>query len=177
LDNAEQLHTIEQISKRIVDCYEAGKKVVLMGNGGSAADAQHIACELVSKFQMERKALPAIALNVNASILTAVGNDYDFNHIFARQVEAWVSEGDVVIGFSTSGNSTNVFVAIERAKEAGALTVAFTGENGGKLAPVADLVFRAPSNSTPRIQEVHIMVGHIICGIVEKALFTNFIMQ
>jgi D-sedoheptulose 7-phosphate isomerase len=170
-DDVKQIEIIARISDAIVSCYRSGNKVVLMGNGGSAADAQHIAGELVGKFQMERKALPAIALNVNTSILTAVGNDYDFDRVFIRQVDAFASPGDVVIGISTSGNSSNVIIAVERAKEIGSFTVAFTGEQGGKLATVADICLKAPSSSTPRIQETHITAGHIICGIVERVLF------
>jgi D-sedoheptulose 7-phosphate isomerase len=170
-DDVKQIEIIARISDAIASCYRSGNKVILMGNGGSAADAQHIAGELVGKFQMERKALPAIALNVNTSILTAVGNDYDFDRVFIRQVDAFANPGDVVIGISTSGNSSNVIIAVERAKEKGSFIVAFTGEQGGKLATVADICLKAPSNSTPRIQETHITAGHIICGIVERVLF------
>jgi len=171
INGDELLAVIAEIAERIVECYRTGGRVIFMGNGGSAADSQHLACELVSKFQIERKALQAIALSVNTSILTAIGNDYDFNHVFTRQVEAWVGPKDVVVGISTSGNSSNVIAAMEKAKEIGALTVAFTGESGGKLAPIVDICFRAPSSSTPRIQEAHITAGHIICDIVEKTLF------
>lgn len=171
IKNEDQLAVIAKIAEKIVECYRNGGKVIFMGNGGSAADSQHLACELVSKFQMERAALQAVALSVNTSILTAVGNDYDFDQVFARQVEAWANPGDIVIGISTSGNSGNVVVAMEKAKELGAQTIAFTGESGGKLAPVVDVCFKAPSSSTPRIQEAHITAGHIICDIVEKALF------
>ncbi len=167
----EHLTVIADIANKIIISYQSGGKVIFMGNGGSAADSQHLACELVSKFQMERRALQAIALSVNTSVLTAIGNDYDFDQVFARQIEAWVRPGDVVVGISTSGNSGNIIKAIERAKGMGAVTVAFTGESGGKLAPVVDICFKAPSNSTPRIQEAHITAGHIICDIIEKTLF------
>ncbi|MBS3909157.1 MAG: D-sedoheptulose 7-phosphate isomerase [Actinobacteria bacterium] len=165
------LSVIMEIAKKIIECYQVGGKVIFMGNGGSAADSQHLACEFVSKFQMERRALQSIALSVNTSILTAIGNDYDFDRVFARQIEAWARPEDVVVGISTSGNSSNVVAAIEKAKEIGAVTVAFTGEGGGKLAPMVDICFKTPSVSTPRIQEAHITVGHIICDIVEKAIF------
>jgi len=171
IQSEDQLTAIVGIAEKMIECYRAGGKVIFMGNGGSAADSQHLACELVSKFQMERAALQAIALSVNTSILTAIGNDYDYDQVFARQVEAWARPGDVVVGISTSGNSGNVVVAMEKAKELGAKTIAFTGESGGKLASVADMCFKAPSGSTPRIQEAHITAGHIICDIVEKALF------
>jgi len=177
IKNEDQLAVIVEIAEKIVECYRSGGKVIFMGNGGSAADSQHLACELVSKFQMERAALQAVALNVNTSILTAVGNDYDFDQVFARQVEAWARPGDIVIGISTSGNSGNVVVAMEKAKELGAQTIAFTGESGGKLAPVVDVCFKAPSNSTPRIQEAHITAGHIICDLVERALFDKSFLE
>lgn len=171
LKSEECLTTIADIAEKIIECYRADSKVIIMGNGGSAADAQHLACELVSKFMLKRRALRAIALSVNTSVLTAVGNDYGFNQVFARQIEAWARPGDVVVGISTSGNSENVVAAMEQAKEKGAFTVAFTGESGGKLAPLADICFKVPSSSTPRIQEAHITAGHIICDMVEKALF------
>jgi D-sedoheptulose 7-phosphate isomerase len=171
-DDPACLEIISNISDKIIECYRTGHKVVLMGNGGSAADAQHIACELVSKFQIERKALPALALNVNTSILTAIGNDYDYDYVFTRQVEAWVQPGDIAIGLSTSGNSANVVKALSCAKEIGALTIAFTGESGGKLASSVDICFKVPSTDTPRIQEAHITVGHIVCDIVERVLFS-----
>lgn len=165
------LKTIIKIAEEIVKCYQSDGKVIFMGNGGSAADSQHLACELVSKFQKERKALQAIALSTNTSVLTAVGNDYDFDQVFARQVEAWAKPKDIVIGISTSGNSKNVITAIRRANEADAITIAFTGNSGGELSLITDICFRVPSSSTPRIQEVHITVGHIICDLVEKTLF------
>jgi len=149
----------------------AGGKVLLFGNGGSAADSQHIAAELVGRFARERRALPALALTVNTSNLTAIANDYSFEDVFARQVEALGRPGDVAVGISTSGNSPNVVRAIESAKAAGLATEAWTGGRGGKCAQVAGLVFRAPSDATPRIQELHITVGHIVCELVEEALF------
>lgn len=162
---------ILRIGQIIIDAYRKGNKVILCGNGGSAADAQHLACELVSKFKLERPAIPAIALTTNTSILTAVGNDYDFGSVFSRQVEAWANEGDVVIGISTSGSSSNVLKAMETARKKGATTVGFTGREGNKLEAATDICFKANSSNTPRIQEVHITVGHIVCSLVEEALF------
>jgi D-sedoheptulose 7-phosphate isomerase len=161
---------IESIAKLIISAYRRGGKVVLFGNGGSAADAQHIACELVGRFALKRRAFPAIALTTNASTLTAVANDYGYKAVFSRQVEALVNEKDVVVGISTSGDSPNVVEAIEIAKMKGARTIGLTGGNGGRLAKVADLALIVPSDSTPRIQEVHITVGHIVCELVEKEL-------
>ena len=154
----------------IVATYKVGGKVVLFGNGGSATDAQHLAGELVGRFMLERQALPAIALTTNTSILTAVGNDYGYETVFSRQVEALVNEKDVVIGISTSGNSPNVIEAMKTAKMKGAKTIGLTGGNGGKLVEVADLVLIVPSDSTPRIQEAHITIGHIVCELVEREL-------
>ncbi len=163
---------IERMAKFIIMAYKTGGKVVLFGNGGSAADAQHIAGELVGQFALKRQAFPAIALTTNTSILTAVANDYGYDAVFSRQIEALVNEKDVVIGISTSGNSPNVVEAIEMAKMKGAKTIGLTGGNGGKLAEVADLVLIVPSDITPRIQEAHITIGHIVCELVEKELAT-----
>lgn len=165
-----QVRKIESIVRAIVVAYKRGGKVVLFGNGGSAADAQHIASELVGRFKLERKAFPAIALNTDTSILTAVANDCGYEIVFSRQVEALVNRNDVVIGISTSGESPNVIKAIEVAKLIGAKTIGLTGGNGGKLAGMADLVLIVPSDNTPRIQEAHITIGHIVCELVEKEL-------
>ncbi len=161
---------IAEIAECIVTSYKAGGKVILFGNGGSAADAQHLACELVGKFELKRQPFPAIALSSNISILTALANDYGYEAVFSRQLEALVNERDVVIGISTSGNSPNVVNALELARRKGAQTVALAGNNGGEIAGVADLVLTVPSSSTPRIQESHITIGHIICELVEKEL-------
>ena len=161
---------IERMVDFIITAYKSGGKVVLFGNGGSAADAQHLACELVGRFMLERRAFPAIALTTNTSTLTAVANDCGYETVFSRQVEALVNEKDVVIGISTSGNSPNVIEAIKTAKRKGAKTIGLTGGNGGKLAGVADLVLTVPSDSTPRIQEAHITIGHIVCELVEREL-------
>jgi len=164
---------VEQVAKSIINAYTAGKKVILFGNGGSAADAQHIAAEFVGRFYKERASLPALALHANTSVITAIGNDYGYDQIFARQVEAHVTTGDVVIGISTSGNSPNVVQAIEKAKEKEAFTVGMTGEKNSKLSEVADICLQVPSTDTPRIQEAHITLGHIICFLVEQELFPD----
>jgi len=166
-----QAAIICQIARLMVASYRQGNKVILMGNGGSAADAQHIAAELVGRFQLsERRPLPAIALNTNASIITAIGNDYGFAQTFSRQVEALVQPGDVVIGISTSGDSRNVIEAIELAKAKGAKTIGLVGQRGGRLSKVADIALKVPSEETPRIQEAHITIGHILCYLVEQEL-------
>jgi len=155
----------------IINACRNGNTIFWFGNGGSAADAQHLACELVSRFFIERKALASIALTTNTSELTAIANDYDFNAVFSRQIEALVKPGDVVIGISTSGNSPNVIEGIRAAKRLGAITVAFTGATGGKLQGKADYLLSVPSDVTPHIQESHIMIGHVLCYLVEKELF------
>lgn len=167
------IEKIDEIAQLIIGSYKNDGKVVLFGNGGSAADAQHIAAELVGKYKLERKSLRAVTLTTNSSILSAIANDYDFNRIFERQVESLVDNKDVVIGISTSGNSENVIRGILKAKEIGARTVAFTGENGGRLKEIADILLNVPSNNTPRIQEAHITLGHIMCGLIENKIFKN----
>ncbi len=162
---------IVEIAQAIIDCYRNGGKVVLFGNGGSAADAQHIAAEFVGKYKMKRKPLPALALSTNTSILTATANDYGYDTVFSKQVEALVGKKDVVIGISTSGSSVNVIEGIKKAKEVGAKTVGFTGMSGRMLEGIVDLCFSVPSKDTPRIQESHITAGHIICHLVEQELF------
>lgn len=147
-----------------------GNKIFFMGNGGSAADAQHLAAEFVGRFEKERPGLPAIALTTDTSILTAVGNDYGFSQVFSRQIAALARSGDVVVGISTSGNSVNVVQAIAAAKEIGAVTVGLTGESGGQLAEVCDLCIKVPSRSTARIQEAHILIGHIVCALVDEVV-------
>jgi len=148
-----------------------GNKVLLFGNGGSAADAQHIAAEFVGRFAFDRPALPALALSVNSSSVTAIGNDYGFDYIFARQIEALGRPGDSVIGISTSGNSLNVLRAMSVARQMGLHTIALTGCDGGKLKAEAEYCIGVPSNETPRIQECHIMIGHIMAELVEQAIF------
>ncbi|HME56282.1 MAG TPA: D-sedoheptulose 7-phosphate isomerase [Candidatus Lokiarchaeia archaeon] len=166
-----QAPVIEQIVNCIVDAYKNENKVIIFGNGGSAADAQHIAGEFVGRFFKERKALPCLALHANTSIITAIGNDYGFDYIFKRQVEANLKPGDVVIGISTSGNSQNVIEAINYANDNGGVTIALVGEKPCKLDEIASIVLKIPSSSTPRIQEGHITAGHIICYLVEQELF------
>ena len=155
----------------VSQAFERGNKLLLFGNGGSAADAQHIAAEFVNRYIIDRPPLPAIALTTDTSILTSVSNDSAFQEIFARQIKALGKEGDVVIGLSTSGNSPNVIKAFEVAKEMGMKTVALTGNDGGMLAKIADIPLIVSSSSTPRIQETHILVGHILCEMVEHQLF------
>jgi len=149
----------------------AGGKLLIMGNGGSAADAQHFSAEIIGRFKLERPALPAIALTTDSSILTAIGNDYGFDAVFSRQVEGLGRPGDVVFGISTSGNSPNVFAALSKARSLGCKTVALTGRDGGTLKTVADISIIVPSNDTPRIQEGHVTIIHIICDLLEKRLF------
>lgn len=168
---AETNPTLAPIGAAMAEAFRNGGKVVLFGNGGSAADAQHVAAELVNRFLMERKALPALALTTDSSILTAMANDLGFDCVFARQVEALVRPGDVVVGLSTSGNSENVLQGLRAARECGATTVGLTGRDGGRLKDVADICFCAPSDNTPRIQEAHITVLHAICEAVERELF------
>jgi len=152
----------------IVHAFRSGGKLILFGNGGSAADAQHIAAELEGRFEKERRSLPALALTTNSSTLTAVANDYHYRNVFSRPIEAWARPEDVVIGISTSGNSINVLEGITAAKMKGARTIGLTGEGGGKLASVADLCIKVPSSKTTRIQESHIMIGHILCQAVDR---------
>lgn len=151
--------------------FRAGNKLLVMGNGGSAADAQHFVAEMVGRFKLERRALPAIALTTDSSILTAVGNDYGFDRIFSRQVEAHAAAGDVVVGISTSGNSPNVQLALQVAAQRGCRTVALLGKDGGAIKSVAELPLVVPSYDTPRIQEGHIAIIHIVCDLLEKELF------
>ncbi len=171
LADASLLAAVEKVATTIVNAYKQGKKVILFGNGGSAADAQHIAGEFVGRFYKERKPLPALALHANTSVVTAIGNDYGYDAVFTRQVDAHAVAGDVVIGISTSGNSPNVVTAIQKAKEKGAFTVGLTGGKESQLSHAADLCLRVPSQDTPRIQEAHITLGHIICFLVEQTLF------
>lgn len=161
---------ILEAANRIKSCLEKGGKLILMGNGGSAADCQHIAAELVGRFKKERRAMPAIALTVDTSSLTALGNDYGFDTIFERQIEALGRENDAVVGISTSGNSENVVRALKKANAIGAETIGLVGNNGGKIKEVANLSIVVPSNDTARIQEVHITIGHIICELIEEDL-------
>jgi D-sedoheptulose 7-phosphate isomerase len=171
LNNADVLSTVSEVSEILVEAFIHGNKPILFGNGGSAADAQHIAAEFVGRFAFDRPALPALALSVNTSCVTAIGNDYGFDVIFARQIEALGRPGDVAIGISTSGNSANVLKAVEVARKIGLPTVALTGASGGLLKAAVDYCICVPSNETPRIQECHILIGHIISELVEETVF------
>jgi D-sedoheptulose 7-phosphate isomerase len=163
--------TIETIITVITDAFQNGKKVLFCGNGGSAADAQHLAAEFSGRFYKNRKALPSEALHCNTSYLTAVANDYSYDVIYSRLVEGICEEGDVLVGLSTSGNSKNILNAFVSAREKKVITVGFTGDTGGKMKEASDYLVNVPSNDTPRIQESHIMVGHIICELVEAKIF------
>jgi len=163
----EMLPQISAVAERMRSCLTQGGKILLMGNGGSAADSQHIAAEIVGRYKRERKGLPAIALTTDTSILTSVANDYGYEYIFARQVEALCGPLDVVIGLSTSGNSPNVVRGIETAKQIGVTTVGMTGGSGGKLTALCDFNLVMPSSDTPRIQEAHIFIGHVLCELAE----------
>lgn len=167
----ENRNLILQVAEHLVSRLGKGAKILFFGNGGSAADAQHMAAEFVGRFGPDRPALPALSLATDTSILTAVGNDYGYERIFARQVEALGSTGDIVVAISTSGNSPNVLAGIETARAGGLYTIGFTGETGGKMVDQVDVLFRVPSKTTPRIQETHILLGHVLCELVDRSLF------
>ncbi|MDU1889059.1 MAG: D-sedoheptulose 7-phosphate isomerase [Dysgonomonas sp.] len=171
LTNKVLLDEIQNAANIVTDAYRNGFKTLIAGNGGSAADAQHIAGEFVSRFYFDRPGIPSIALTTDTSILTAIGNDYGFNQLFRRQVQAQGAPGDIFIGFTTSGNSENIVNALHGCKEKGIKSIILTGENGGKVANLCDICIKIPSKETPRIQESHILIGHIICCIVEEELF------
>jgi len=156
-------------AQRIAESYRDGGRLILLGNGGSAADAQHIACELVGRFLRERRPLDAIALGTNVPTLTSIANDYGYDRVFERQLEAAARPGDVVLGISTSGDSPSILRALKLAKKMGCATIAMTGQTGGKLKSAVDILINVPSKETPRIQESHILIGHIICELVEHA--------
>jgi len=162
-----QFPVLESISQAMIATLSAGKKILWCGNGGSAADSQHLAAELVGRFQRNRQALASIALTTDTSILTSIGNDFGFEHVFSRQVQAIGAQGDLLVGMTTSGNSPNVILAFEAARKLGITTVAFTGQGGGKLAPLADHLFAVPSRVTARIQEAHTLAGHTLCDLIE----------
>jgi D-sedoheptulose 7-phosphate isomerase len=171
LKNNGTLELIDTIAKEMTSAFKRGNKVLFCGNGGSAADAQHLAAELSGKFYLDREPLPAEPLNINTSFLTAVANDISYEEVFARLIRAVGRPGDILVAISTSGNSKNIIKAIEAAKKLEMITIGMGGETGGKMAPLCQYLIRVPSIDTPRIQEVHIMVGHIICEIVEKNIF------
>ncbi len=171
LADASLLSAVEQAGETCLTALRAKKKILFAGNGGSAADSQHMAAELVSRFNYDRPGLPSVALTTDTSALTAIGNDYGYERLFARQVEALGQQGDVLVVLSTSGNSPNILAAIEAAKKIGIKTIGFTGKTGGKMASLCDIALKIPSSHTPRIQECHIMLGHILCQIIEDTLF------
>jgi len=167
-----QLEILEHISAAIIHCFKNGGKLLLCGNGGSAADSQHIAAEFIARFKLERKSLPAIALTTDTSILTAIANDYCFERVFSRQIEGLGNPGDILIGLSTSGNSKNVIEAAKTAAAQGLTVIGFTGESGGALAGLCRMTFRAQTKKTPHIQEVHITALHAVSEVVENQLFS-----
>src|ERR1700739_73480 len=166
----DQQRVLDQIASEMVLAIRMGGKILWCGKGGSPADAQHLNGQLVVRFRQDRAGIPSIALSTDTSILTAASNNYGYEHIFQRQVETLASKGDVVVAISTSGNSRNVFLALEAARKVGAVTVAFTGKGGGKISTAADFLFEVPSTDTPRIQEAHILAGHVLCEILENEL-------
>jgi D-sedoheptulose 7-phosphate isomerase len=173
LNNQGLLKEIENIVEAIVQTFKSGHRIYFCGNGGSAADAQHLAAEFSGRFYKNRIALPAEALHTNTSYLTAVANDYGYDQVYSRLVEGITVKGDVLVGLSTSGNSPNIVQAFRVAREKGVITIAFTGEGGGEMKAMSDYLVNVPSKNTPRIQESHIMVGHIICELVEEMIFAQ----
>ena len=167
------LQTVEAVTEIITKAFQQGNKVLFCGNGGSAADAQHLAAEFSGRFYIDRDALPAEALHANTSYLTAVANDYSYDVIYSRLIKGLGNKGDILVGLSTSGNSKNIVLAFEQAKANGMITVGFTGESGGKIKSLSDYLINVPSTDTPRIQESHILLGHIICQLVEEKYFGN----
>jgi D-sedoheptulose 7-phosphate isomerase len=165
----ECLPVIERLTSAIIAALHAGKKIIFFGNGGSAADAQHLAAEFVIRYRINRRSLPSIALTTDTSMLTACGNDFGFETIFARQIEGLANAGDVAIGITTSGNSANVLAGLQAAKEKGCITSSWTAEGGGQAAEIADIAFKAPSPVTAHAQECHMIVGHIVCEMVDQA--------
>jgi D-sedoheptulose 7-phosphate isomerase len=171
LADAGLLATVESAAVACITCLKNDGKILLAGNGGSAADAQHIAGEFVSRFAFDRPGLPAMALTTDSSILTSIGNDYGFEKLFARQVQAHGNKGDVFMGYSTSGKSPNILRAFEEARSRGLLCIGLTGNQGGPMSELCDYLFEIPSSDTPKIQEGHLVLGHILCGLVENAIF------
>lgn len=171
LDDPQIIATLNQVTSVMVQAFKNGNKVLFCGNGGSAADAQHLAAEFSGRFYKDRDPLPAEALHVNTSYLTAVANDYSYSQVYSRIIKGSGKSGDVLVGLSTSGNSENIVAAFEQAQKQGIVTVGFTGASGGKIGPLSNYLLAVPSADTPRIQEVHILLGHIICQLVEETLF------
>lgn len=173
LDHEPLMQRLADVAQKTIEVYQNGNKTLIAGNGGSAGDAQHLAGEFVSRLYFERPGLPSIALTTDTSVLTAIGNDFGFENLFARQVQANGVKGDMLIAISTSGNSPNILRALEESKKMGLITVGMTGLTGGKMGRLCDFCINVPSEETPRIQESHIMIGHILCSIVEEKLFGN----
>ncbi len=171
LADKDLLTTVEAAAVACIQCLKNEGKILLAGNGGSAADAQHIACEFISRFAFDRPGLPAIALTTDSSILTSIGNDYGFERLFSRQVQTLGRKGDIFIGYSTSGKSVNILNAFKEANAQGMICIGLTGNSGGPMANLCDYLLVIPSYDTPKIQEAHLVLGHIICGLVENALF------
>lgn len=171
LDNENVLEEISKVAQACIDAYKSGRKTIFSGNGGSAADAQHLAAELVGRYAFDRKPLPGLALTTDTSMLTAIGNDYGYEQVFSRQLEGQAQKGDVFFGISTSGNSKNIVEAFKKAKEIGVVTVSLIGNKECEMEKLSDYTIKVPSTKTPRIQECHILIGHIICGIIENELF------
>jgi D-sedoheptulose 7-phosphate isomerase len=173
LNDSTLLETVQNVSNEMIKCLRFSNRIYFCGNGGSAADAQHLAAEFSGRFYTDRKALPAEALHCNTSYLTAVANDYSFDVVYSRLIEGIANEGDIVVGLSTSGNSANIVKAFEAARDKRVITVGFTGKDGGKMKSLSDFLLNVPSTDTPRIQESHIMLGHIICQMVEELYFES----
>lgn len=171
LEDQELLAAIENTAQACIDAFKADKKVLFCGNGGSAADAQHISAELSGRFYTDRPPLYSEALHVNSSYMTAVANDYSYDVVYSRMVEACGRKGDVLVGITTSGNSKNIIAAMETARKQGMVTIGMTGKSGGKMNDCCDIMLRVPSTDTPRIQESHILIGHIICQLIEETIF------
>jgi D-sedoheptulose 7-phosphate isomerase len=168
------LSLLEDAAKACVECLQCGGKILLAGNGGSAADAQHIAAEFVSRFAFDRPGLPAIALTTDSSIITSIGNDYGYEKLFARQLQAHGNKGDIFIGYSTSGKSPNILRAFEEARSRGLVCIGLTGNRGGPMQALCDYLLETPSSDTPKIQEGHLVLGHILCGLVESVIFQEY---
>jgi len=173
LENDKLLFCLEHAAEACIKALNNKKKILLLGNGGSAADAQHIAGELVSRFAFDRPGLPAIALTTDTSILTAIGNDYGYEMLFSRQIQALASEGDILIAYSTSGKSVNVIKALQQAKDIGLICIGMTGNHGGEMKEYCDYYLNVPSLDTPKIQEAHAVFGHILCGLIERSIFVE----
>jgi D-sedoheptulose 7-phosphate isomerase len=173
LEDEKILKSIKESVKVCCEALREGNKIIFAGNGGSAADAQHLAGELVNRFGFERPGLAAIAITTDTSVLTSISNDYGFEKLFARQIEAIGNKGDILFSFSTSGNSSNIIEGIKEAKKKGIINIGFTGQSGGKMKTLCDLCLNIPSDETPRIQEAHILIGHIICSLIENSLFSK----